>query len=466
MAHLFAVAFMAARELVTIVAIGIVLASIDDLVIDIAFIVRAARRWTRRGHDGPPRYAAELASPKPGWMAILVPAWDEANVIEAMLRDLTARLDYPRYVIFVGTYANDPATRHAAERVGDERIVGITLPRAGPTSKADCLNALWRAVLAHESVVGMRFKAVVLHDAEDVVHRHELRVFDRFIPGKAMVQLPVVPLIDRGSHWVAGHYADEFAEAHGKDILIREAIGAAVPSAGVACAIDRGMLARIAVANGGEPFDPACQVEDYELGMHVAALGGKAAFVRMPASADDPAMVATREHFPTTFDAARRQKSRWLLGIALHGWDRLGWPADWPNRLMLMRDRKSILTAMLTALAYLCLLLILLLEGIRAAYPLAARFPPLIAPGSAQELALQLNLAILVWRLAMRACFTGRTYGWIEGLRSIPRALVGNAINFAAAASALRRYIAIGRGRETLVWDKTAHRFPARPEAC
>jgi bacteriophage N4 adsorption protein B len=464
-AEAMAVAFVATRELVAVVAAGIVLSSLDDLIVDIAFLLRAG--WQRLSRPvTEPLSASVLASADPGWMAILVPAWDEANVIEAMLRDLTARLDYPHYVVFVGTYANDPATREAAERVRDNRIIGITVPRPGPTSKADCLNTLWRAVLAYEQVVGMRFKAIVLHDAEDVVHRHELKVFDHFIGSNAMVQLPVVPLLDDGSRWIAGHYADEFAEAHGKDILMREAIGAAVPSAGVACAVERGMIGRIAEANGGRPFDPACQVEDYELGMRVAALGGKTRFVRIPGGDGETAAVATREHFPATFSQAKRQKARWLLGIALHGWDRLGWPKRWPDRFMLVRDRKSIVTAMLTALAYVGLLLIILLETLRAFYAPVAAFPPLIEPGSPLERLLQANLGILVWRLGMRAFFTGRTYGWREAPMAVLRTLTSNLINVAAATSALRRYLAIERGRETLRWHKTEHRFPEKAAGC
>lgn len=456
-ADTFAIAYVATRELIAVVAVGILLSSIDDLAVDAAYLFRAFRQ---RGFAQPRVRLAE----DPGWMAIVIPAWDEAAVIEAMLRDLTARLDYPRYAVFVGAYANDPATRAAVERVGDDRLIGITVPHPGPTSKADCLNRLWDALRGYEEVEERRFKAVVLHDAEDVVHRDELKIFDRLIGPKAMVQLPVIPLLDPDSRWIAGHYADEFAEAHGKDIRVREAIGAAVPSAGVGCAIDRDMLERIAEANGGYPFDPDCHVEDYELGLRIAALGGRGAFVRVVGT--DGAVVATREHFPADFDAARRQKARWLLGIALHGWDRLGWPRNWPDRLMLMRDRKSIITALLTVLAYATLLLVILLEGVRFLYPSVAGVPPLVAADGALAWLLKLNLTILAWRLGMRAYFSGRTYGWREGLRSVPRAVIGNYINFTAAMVALRRYIAIERGREAPRWDKTVHRFPARTADC
>jgi adsorption protein B len=44
-----------------------------------------------------PRASAEsLRQPDPAAIAIIVPAWDEAAVIGAMLGNLTRRLDYPR----------------------------------------------------------------------------------------------------------------------------------------------------------------------------------------------------------------------------------------------------------------------------------------------------------------------------------------------------------------------------------
>jgi adsorption protein B len=154
------------------------------------------------------------------------------------------------------------------------------------------------------------------HDAEDIVDCHELRVFDHLIPRLALVQLPVLPLPDPRSRFVSGHYLDEFAEHYAKDIVIREALGDAVPSAGVACAIERDMVEWLAAEAGGRPFDPTSVTEDYEIGLRVFTLGGRAALVRIRGDAAD-SVVATREHFPVTFEAAIRQKSRWLLGIAL-----------------------------------------------------------------------------------------------------------------------------------------------------
>jgi adsorption protein B len=293
-------------------------------------------------------------------------------------------------------------------------------------------------------------KAVVLHDAEDVVHSAELQVFDAMIETCDLVQLPVLPLVDPQSRFVSGHYLDEFTEAHGKELVVRSAIGASLPSAGVGCAISRDALATLAALRGA-PFDPDSLTEDYELGLRLHALGHKAAFLRLPAGPGRP-MVATREYFPATLDAAVAQKARWMTGIALAGWDRLGWSGGLAERWMRLRDRQSLLAALVLAAAYLSLALyvLLLLASWLTPWTLPPFEPALIA-------LLAINSAFFLWRLAMRFGFVAAAYGWREGIRSLPRTVTANIIAMTAARRALARYLA-GRTQ----WDKTAHAFPDR----
>src|SRR3546814_5465370 len=93
----------------------------------------------------------------------------------------------------------------------------------------------------------MRFEAIVLHDAEDHVHPDELALYRRHLCDAAMVQIPVMPLIKRKERWVGGHYGDEFAEAHGKELAVRSRLGLPLPSAGVGCALTRRTLALLAI---------------------------------------------------------------------------------------------------------------------------------------------------------------------------------------------------------------------------
>src|SRR5207244_6964371 len=104
----------------------------------------------------------------------------------------------------------------------------------------------------------------------------------------------------------------------------------------------------------GAPFDPDSLTEDYELGLRLNMLGRRAAFVRLPAGPGRP-VVATREYFPATLDAAVAQKARWMTGIALAGWDRLGWAGSLAERWMRLRDRQTLLAALVLASAYLAL---------------------------------------------------------------------------------------------------------------
>ncbi len=446
------------HELLLLIGMAIALSGLDDLFIDLVYFARLGWRETTVYSRFARANAQSLRRRDPAPIAIIVPAWDEAAVIGAMLGDLTRRLDYPRYRVFVGVYPNDPATAAAVSAVGDARIATVTCRRPGPTTKADCLNHLWEAVVAAEAASGIGFKAVVLHDAEDLVHAEELWVYDALIPRLAMVQLPVLPLPDRQSRWISGHYCDEFAESHAKDLVVREALGAAVPSAGVACAIDRALLGRIAAATPDGPFDATCLTEDYELGHRIKALGGRGALVRIRCG-ESRVIVATQEHFPNSLSAALRQKSRWLTGIALSGWDRLGWPGGFADRYILLRDRKAPLVALLGILAYLAAGLCAVDAALRAAVPAAAALPA-IASGPLAAL-LWLNAGLLAWRLVMRAGFTAYAYGPVEGLRAVPRAVTSNVINAAAAWTALRRYARALAGDAPLAWDKTEHRFPS-----
>ncbi len=438
-------------ELALFAAAGFALFAIDDLLVDLAYFGRRMWRAATVYSRYPRAFAIDLAAPRePGRFALFIPAWDESAVIATMLRATLDRFEHRDYTLYVGHYRNDPATRAAIASVDDPRVRAVTVDADGPTTKADCLNHLYAALVADEA--GAPVKAVVLHDAEDLVHPLELALFDRLIARAAVIQLPVAPLIDPASRWISGHYADEFAEAHIKELVVREAVGAAVPLAGVGCAIDRGALAELAAAHDGRPFAAASMTEDYELGLRLGALGHRTMFVRIPARPGSRAVVASRGHFPASLDAAVRQKARWLGGIALAGWDRLGWRGGIGERWMRMRDRRGPLAALLLFAGYGALILWLqLVIAAALGAPIAFSPSPLLAS------LLAVNAWLLGWRLLMRFVFTTAGYGLGEGLRAVPRAIVGNWIAILAARRALDAHMSDAAP----MWDKTRHIFPA-----
>lgn len=441
-----------AAELALFASVGFLFFAANDLLVDMIYFARVIWRGIAVYTRYPRAFASELPSREnAGFIALFVPAWDESAVIASMLRATTARLDYANYRIFVGHYPNDPATGAAIASVRDERIEAITLQRDGPTTKADCLNGLYDALVTYEVESGCSAEAIVLHDAEDVVHPLEFRIFDRLIDRAAVIQLPVLPLPDPHSRWISGHYCDEFAEAHVKELVVREAVGAAVPLAGVGCAISRKALSKLAAMRDGKPFASSSMTEDYETGLTLGALGFKTMFVRLPAEPGQRGVVASRGHFPATLGAAVRQKARWLGGIALSGWDRLGWSGGIGERWMRMRDRRGPMAALLLVAAYGAALLwsqIWIGEALGA--PIHAQI------GATLLQLLTINGWLLAWRILIRACFTTYAYGLAEGMMSIPRLFVGNVIAILAAGRALTIHIGGGATR----WDKTQHIFP------
>ena len=57
---------------------------------------------------------------------------------------------------------------------------------------------------------------------------------------------------------LGSHYCEEFAEAHGKAMVVRDWLGAGLPGAGVGCAAARAALERLAARRADSlPFLPA-----------------------------------------------------------------------------------------------------------------------------------------------------------------------------------------------------------------
>lgn len=443
------------RETMLFAAVGFFIGGFDDLAIDLIYFIHQLLRLVRWHGEMP--VVADFVAERPGHIAVFVAAWDESAVIGAMLRAALARFEHPDYTLYVGTYPNDRPTIDAVADVAaaDSRIRLVIGSEDGPTTKAGCLNAIWWAMLRDEAAGVPPAKAIALHDAEDIVHPAELAIFDQLIDHHWVVQLPVLPLVDRQSPLVSGHYADEFAESHAKQMVVREFLGTGLPLAGVGCAIARPALDLIASFRDGGPFDPTSLTEDYELGLGIDALGGRATFARVAERRGGP-VVAVRAYFPGTLEAAVRQKSRWMVGIALAGWDRVGWGrlSDWREHWMRMRDRRGPLAMLVLSIAYLALLAWVASWLLHLAWP-----GPQPVIGPAMRVLLEINAVLLAWRLVLRIGFTVDAYGWREACWVPLRMLVANMISLRAARLAMIRYWTMLRGGE-VHWDKTRHDFP------
>ncbi len=434
--------------LLTPLAVIFLLSGLDDLAVDFAWFyawvaerLTVSRRDARRIPDAPPRP-----------IAILVPLWKEHAVIARMLEHNLAAIRYPDFHIFAGIYANDSLTEEAVASIS-ERFSNVHLavcPHDGPTSKADCLNWIYQHVGLYEEQNGVVFEVIVTHDAEDLIHPEELRWINAYATHFGFIQIPVLALATPFWSFTHGVYCDEFAEYHTRDMVVRSTFGCFVPGSGVGTGYSRDALVNLARASDNRVFEPASLTEDYESGLRLYRLGCRQVFVPLtrlePAGRD---FVATREFFPTKWKTALAQRTRWVMGIALQGWERFGWAGTRSEIYWLWRDRKGLLGNPLGVLAN-----AVFLYGVATA--MWTRMTPF-----ATELT-SVTLAFQVIRIAIRMGCVARVYGFVFALGVPLRLPYANILNAAATLQAVARYATARIRRLPLRWVKTEHSYPTR----
>ncbi|MGE4372038.1 MAG: glycosyl transferase family protein [Xanthobacter sp.] len=461
-----------------VVAVVILISSLDDLFVDAWYWVRRIYRSLVVEPFIRPLTVNAMYQKDEQPIAIMIPAWQESDVIAAMIENMVSVLDYRRYMIFVGTYPNDPETIHEVERMRRryKQLVRVELNNPGPTNKADCLNQVVDAIFAHERQADTEFAGFVLHDSEDVLHPLEMRFFNYLLPRKDLIQVPVVSLERHWSELVAGVYMDEFAEWHAKDLVVRESMGRSVPSAGVGTCFSRKAFLFLRATGEGEVFNTSSLTEDYDISARLTDAGMSAIIARYPVEyrvsretvfgfGPNKEMrlvmpLCVREFFPDTFRTSYRQKARWALGISFQGWEQMGWRGDLAARYFQMRDRKGIVTAIVTVLAYVLAVHFLLFYFGGKVGLITLQYPSIFATQGWLLLVLALNAVAFALRLGQRAYFVSTIYGWEQGMMSVPRVVMGNFVNFAAIMRAWKLYLGHLLFGHRLVWDKTMHDFP------
>ena len=460
--------------LTAFVAVSFLVSGIDDFFIDVYYWTRLLYRHLFLRHTiRPVRQQALCAIPEK-WTAIWIPAWHEDEVIGKMVEHTIESMNYQKFDIFVGTYPNDHLTQDVVDAVHLRfpQVEKIVCPNPGPTNKADCLNWIFQGMLLAEQKKGMRYDIVVLHDSEDIVHPLELKLFNWLIPRKDMVQLPVIPLERPASCWTAGTYLDEFAENHLKDLLVRERLAKVIPSAGVGTAIKREVLDQVAAARNNQLFNTRTLTEDYEFGTGLSRFNRTGILAQFSVTRTQTVVrgwwhkrkeirqvwerVAVREFFPDRFRLAVRQKSRWVVGISLQGWKIIGWPPGGWIRYMLYRDRKALFSNVVNMLGYVIVLYwlaVICIEG--------WSHRPDLAPAHWVRVVILVDTILMVQRLVQRFVSVVRISGWDQAFLSIPRVVVGNAINFVATVVATQQFFTAEHSGKRVEWRKTTHVFPS-----
>jgi bacteriophage N4 adsorption protein B len=426
-------------------AFYLTLSGLDDLFIDLAWLVTTCLK--KAVVKAPTE--EELAAPERR-IAIFVPLWHEHQVIAAMLTHNIGAIRYRKYDFFIGAYPNDERTLDAVREM-EARFSNVHLavcPHDGPTSKADCLNWIYRHLLLHEERTRQHFGLVLTHDAEDMIHPESLRWMNHFANRHHFIQIPVLALHTSPFDWTHGVYCDEFAEFQTRDLAVRNRLGGFIPSAGVGTGYLRPALEALA-ARSAHIFEPECLTEDYENGRRLHELGFSQIYV--PPLRSPEGFVATREYFPRNFKSALRQRTRWVMGIALQGWERHGWSGGWKQMYWLWRDRRGLIGSPLS-----------LLTNLLTIYGLTTHVWTRVHPGNITAGLCWVTFGLQLVRMASRTSCVASVYGWRFAALTPLRTVYANALNSAATSWAIYRYTRSRIRGEQLGWMKTSHSYPTR----
>jgi adsorption protein B len=453
----------------------LLLSGIDELSFDVIYWPRYFyRKWKMR------KYKAltyeDLSSVREKKIALLIACWDEHTVIAQMLNHNLSAIHYKNYDIFIGAYPNDTQTIDAINSVSKHspQIHCVVNPKLGPTNKADNLNSMFSFISNYEKENNLTYEIFIIHDSEDIIHPLSFKLYNYLMPRKNLVQLPVFPLevdLKYFTHWT---YNDEFAENHTKNQIAREAIGGFVPSAGVSTAYSRSSIDTLRSRGMGLPFSTSSATEDYASALDLQLANVQNIFVlqsvervvykknifgkSVPKKIKEN--VATRAFFPLHYSLAVRQRSRWVLGIAIQEWVRTGWQGNAPTRYTLFHDRKALVSHFGNILGYAVFLF-------WAGYYIWQLFHP-----TYPTLQSMLDEHIWVWylvlactllmleRLLQMTIATYRIYGFLAATLCIPRVVYANFINVHALIRAYLMHMGATRKKKPHKWEKTAHFFP------
>ncbi|MNK22760.1 bacteriophage N4 adsorption protein B [compost metagenome] len=429
--------------------------TLDDLFIDVVALFKRLKPRAMNIET-----LSKIKHGPEGKVAIMIANWKEAEVLGPMIKGNIRGIKYGNYTFFLGVYPNDLATWAKASDLSQQfpdKVVVVVNSHQGPTSKGQMLNEIAARIVQSEKETGVAYDYFLMQDSEDVLHPHSLSLLNYYGQDADFTQIPVFSFDVSLKSFVGGTYLDEFSEVHTKDLLVREALGAAIPSAGVGTFMSRRLISELMLHQDGGFLREDSLTEDYQLGMTVKKLGYRSQFlcVELTDEKGHKDFIATREYFPSKFTASVRQKSRWTLGITYQGLQHLGWQGTAIDRYFLFRDRRGPINSVLIVFSLLLMFALIAFRAIYGALPDGLDnvvFGSLVA----------VNMFNMLFRLVQRMRSVHRVYGFAQVFQVPLRWLVANTVNVCASYRAHRTFGESLRTGQRPQWVKTDHELPAQ----
>jgi hypothetical protein len=150
-----------------------------------------------------------------------------------------------------------------------------------------------------------------------------------------------------------------------------------------------------------------------------------------------------------------------MMGIALQSWELNGWRETMGQLYWFWRDRKGLLGGLVGPMANFVFLYSAVDWYVHGAIGPAGRM--ILSENTAWIIgAFVLSFTMQAVNMVIRMGHAGRIYGWRFASAAPLRAVLGNAINSLASASAVYRFFLAKWRREPLGWLKTDHAYPNR----
>lgn len=471
--HYFYISFYY-LTIITLIVLSI--SALDDLILDCIYWVYWFYRKQKIKQYQALTYS-KLCAKTELPIAIAVPCYDEAEIIENMLTHNCMEIDYENYVIFVGVYENDKKTLKAVKNFAsiNSKIQCVVNKVQGPTSKYQNLNTIYKGILEYENSNNIKFQTFVFHDAEDLIHPISLRMYNFLTERKDIIQLPRFPLDVNNNcitHWT---YNDELSEINTKDMAVREVLGGLLPFTGVG-AFARRVLDSLASENNGLIFPEESKenisysktlLEKFREYSHIFIT--KSIFQnqwRRKITGDKyylkrtEVYISTKSLFPFDYKEAVKQKTKWVLDLFSQNKQSALLKSNFSKIYMQCHDKKILITYFFNLLAYILIVFWIIFNNLNLNDSRFLELKELFFENKSFNIILTFFIFTIINRLVQRIIAVFRVYdNMSSSVLSIPRYIYLNLINAHGVLRAIRIMLTPKKFRKINI-IKTKNNFP------
>jgi glycosyltransferase XagB len=281
---------------ITPLVLSVILVAAITMITVAHLVIAIAARWRRPRADAAGHAAAIPDAALPSY-TILVPAYEEQDVIGAMVRCLE-QLDYPkdRLEALILVERRDAATKQAIADADPAPFIRVVeIPPGKPQTKPRSCNA---------GLLLAKGDLIVIYDAEDRPDPGQLRLVAAHFAAAddtlACVQAKLM-VANAGQNLITRQFALEYCLRYELTLPGLARLGLPIPLGGTSNHFRTGVLREL----GG--WDAWNVTEDADLGMRCSALGYRV----------EVAHSFTHGEMPHRIKAWTKQRTRWLKGFML-----------------------------------------------------------------------------------------------------------------------------------------------------